>query len=105
MSKILGAPYTALTYSFSANFVENVGAIGDFNGDGNADYLAAYSAFDSQGHVADVNAPLNLFLGNGAGGFVNGTAAVLGRVDGFDQDEGTSEGDERGVVPRCFLAP
>ena len=29
---------------------------------------------------------------------------ILGRVDGFDQDEGAGESDERGEVRSCFLA-
>ena len=29
---------------------------------------------------------------------------VLGRVDGFDQDERTCQCDERTVIPRCLLA-
>ena len=32
------------------------------------------------------------------------SAGLLGRVDGFDQDECARERDERTVIPRCLLA-
>jgi hypothetical protein len=34
---MLGSPKVVLTYSAPGNFVQNVGALSDFNGDGHVD--------------------------------------------------------------------
>lgn len=50
---------------------------GDFNGDGRADLLIAHIHNPS---IGDVASPVQVLLGNGAGGFTDGSAQVFGGV-------------------------